>query len=387
MNDAEQVARAVVTGLAGVLLVAIAAGAVISACGENDANFCDPSVWAGGAFDPHRLAACCPVDPTIRECPDAGNEGGDAGDGSADGPIGEDCAEECLPVPQAGWTDPLLAWIGPEFQAPACPPKASVEGPDGYADLSAPDLCGACSCGPPTGACALPETLTANSSACPGSDPGTAHMPFDPPDGGWDGGCTANDGIDCGQIGDGGSCVQSITIAPLTLSESGCVPTLGPSTRDPPSWGTFARLCRGEPFGRCGNDGLRCSPSAPPGFRACIYQKEDNDCPGDRYTEKHLFYKGFQDTRMCSPCTCGSATGSTCSSTISIYADGACATTPTYTVTVDSTGPLCDGVIPGTALSSKSATAPTYVPGTCQPSGGPTGAATATGPFTLCCSP
>jgi hypothetical protein len=72
---------------------------------------------------------------------------------------------------------------------------------------------------------------------------------------------------------------------------------------------------------------------------------------------------------------------------VSIFTDGACATLA-YSATVDATAPTCQDLPPGTPLGSKSATAPTYTPGTCAPDGGvPSGAATPSGPSTLCCLP
>jgi hypothetical protein len=120
-----------------------------------------------------------------------------------------------------------------------------------------------------------------------------------------------------------------------------------------------------------------------------MYHDGDRDCvPPTPYTDKHVFYEKFQDTRACSPCTCGVPTGSACSSMVSIYTDGACSTLA-YTATVDATGPACHDLPAGTPLGSKSATTPpTYIPGTCAPGGGmPMGAATPTGPSTLCCLP
>jgi hypothetical protein len=122
----------------------------------------------------------------------------------------------------------------------------------------------------------------------------------------------------------------------------------------------------------------------------CISQVGDSDCTGPAlapYTEKHIFYDSYQDIRTCSPCTCGSPSGSTCSATISIYTDGACSTLA-YSTTVNSSGPACHDLPAGSPLGSKSATAPTYAPGTCAPGGGmPMGTVTPLDPTTFCCIP
>ncbi len=120
----------------------------------------------------------------------------------------------------------------------------------------------------------------------------------------------------------------------------------------------------------------------------CIYHDGDTECVKQSlFTEKHVFYEGFQDTRACGACTCGSPSGSACSSKISIYTDGACSTLA-YTTTMTSSGPDCHDVPAGVPLGSKSATSPTYSPGACTPGGGePMGAATPTNPSTYCCLP
>jgi hypothetical protein len=135
---------------------------------------------------------------------------------------------------------------------------------------------------------------------------------------------------------------------------------------------------------------LSCAGAPTPGFRLCVALAGDHQCTGapfPPYTEKHLFYGSFQDTRACNPCTCDAPAGSTCSAAISVYTDGACSALA-YTTTATSAGPVCHDLPAGTALGSKAAAAPTYAPGTCAPGGGePMGAATPAEPATFCCIP
>jgi hypothetical protein len=396
--------RAIVAALGGAMLAGVAVGAVSPAC-DSSGDLCDPSIYPGGATDPKRVSVCCdPIlfdggatDPmrlayccpfaALPECSDTGSDGGDA---SADGPI-ESCAGQgqCLPIPPGYWENPSLVWIGQALQAPPCPEAAPKEAFNLFADLNAPDLCGACQCDPPTGSCGLPATLTARAATCADVGPATPATPFDPPDGGWDGGCTASDAVDGGQLCDGGACVQSLTIGPLIVNDVGCASTQAPVTKDPPTWGMSARVCRGAPFGACGNDGLVCSPSPAPGFHVCVYQMGIMDCTDPLlapYTEKHVFYQKFHDTRDCSPCACGPPVGSACSTLIKTYSDSACSL-EIDSAQIDSSGSLCHDVLAGSALGSKSASPPTYTPGTCQPSGGPTGSAVQDQPQTFCCIP
>ncbi|MFT3767532.1 MAG: hypothetical protein QM820_18920 [Minicystis sp.] len=233
--------------------------------------------------------------------------------------------------------------------------------------------------------------MTVSSGACASADPDATFTAFDPP-AGWDGGCTSNDPVPAGQICGAGPCVQSITIAPLTVSEGGCAPAMLPVPKDATtSWKTFARSCRSATPGTCADSGQACLPEIPTGFRACVYHEGDVDCSGPAlapYTEKHVFYAGFEDTRACSPCICGDPAGGTCTAELSIHADGACASFPVVAVLADASKATCHDVIAGSALGSKKASEPVYTPGACAPSGGEAmGAAAPIKPSTYCCIP
>lgn len=398
--------------LCGALAAALGAGA--GGCGPID--YCDPSIFPMGTADPAYLDQCtscglcekcrvhrdCDLDHYTDYCilcslelADAGSQGGDggaedAGDAAADAPIGTGtgaCAGRCLPVPPNGWELPSLVWMGAEVDAPPCPEAAPALGFEGRAGLVAPSSCGSCQCAPPEGTCRLPVSLTAAAGACT-PDPGAAALPFDAP-AGWDGSCTAAGAVPADLMCGGGPCVQSLTIAPMTLDEAGCEPVAHVPDTPPVSWQTFARGCRGVVPGACATYGFACSPADVPGFRACVYQPGETSCPeGSAYSEKHVFYHGFTDDRACSPCTCGAPTGSGCSAQIAIYPDGACASDPSYVETIGAGGPQCHDLVPGAPLGSKSATAPVYTPGACAAGGGsPLGSAAPVGPSTLCCLP
>jgi hypothetical protein len=336
----------------------------------------------GGCFDFHTAEECqyngtCP----LPQVPDAGEIV------VVEAPTCKDRSGQCLAVPPGGWMNPLSVYIGADAQPPPCPANAPT-GFDAYADLNAPGVCAPCQCGPSVGSCSLPATITAHAATCEDAGTATPSTPFDPPDGGWDGRCTINDAVDGGQLCDGGPCVQSLTIAPLTVNDDGCAPTQAPIPQEPPNWGLFARVCRGEPFGDCGSAGLVCSPVPAQGFRMCVLRDDDNDCPGSPYTEKHVFYMGLHDTRSCSPCSCDSPSGSVCKAEVTVYSDGACMSLPVVSVLADSNAPVCLDVIAGSTLGSKSASPPSYTPGSCQPSGGDSmGSADPVNRFTLCCMP
>jgi hypothetical protein len=130
----------------------------------------------------------------------------------------------------------------------------------------------------------------------------------------------------------------------------------------------------------------------PPGFGLCIFHEGEIDCPtepGNVFIVQHFFYKGVEDDRECSACTCGAPTGSACTATISIYTNATCSGSALDQKTISSEGSTClDIQIPGQPLRSKSAGATTYLPGTCPTMGGDaSGSAVKTKPATLCCRP
>jgi hypothetical protein len=317
-----------------------------------------------------------------------GTSGQGGGDGGGGGGVGAGCSGQCLPLGPADWLGPALLWMGnQESEAPECPPASPVGSTFVFNDLNAPKICDTCKCDAPSGSCALPVTLTAAASACVGDGPNIPHTSFDASTG-WSGSCTAASAIPANQKCNGVNCVQSLTIAPLTLMEAPCAVTAEPvASKLPYTWGAVARTCHGSAFGPCGSPAEVCAPPAPPGFEQCLVHDGDRECP-DSYSQKHVFYYGFEDTRACTPCACSTPIGSTCSAFVSVFKDGACSA-PVVAATVDATGSACLDVMPsGQALGSKLATAPVYVPGVCQVSGGePVGTAVPAEPATFCCLP
>jgi hypothetical protein len=72
-----------------------------------------------------------------------------------------------------------------------------------------------------------------------------------------------------------------------------------------PFWETRARICGSTPvLGHCSNSGV-CAPAVP-GAQQCIMRRGELDCPPGSFTERHLLYEGFNDTRRCE---CGTVSG------------------------------------------------------------------------------
>ena len=324
-----------------------------------------------------------PDDPVGTGSGGSGGSGGSAGTTSSGVAA---CEGQCVPLGPVEWLGPALLWIGKENEAPECPPTAPVDSALMYNELNAPNVCASCECAAPTGSCALPTALTAASSQCPGDAAGVAHTSFDAP-AGWSGACTTEDSIPANQKCNGVACVQSLTIAPITLTEAPCAVSTTPiASKQPYVWGTAALACHGSAAGSCMGAAEVCTPPAPDGFKQCLLQRGDNECPS-AYPQKHLFYKGFTDTRSCTPCACSTPVGSTCSAQVSIFKDSACSA-PILTYAIGASGPKCLDMLSGVALGSKLATEPVYTPGVCQVSGGEAiGEAVPEELSTFCCLP
>lgn len=295
------------------------------------------------------------------------------------------CGGVCAPIgtESEGWTRAPFLFTQPHTMGlpkNACPDSAPRIGFQGHATPDQTLTCPSCSCAPPTGACLLPETATAGPSPMCPSDAG---VPFNPPSA-WDGGCTANDAITdiaC----DGGTCPQSVTVSTMILTES-CAP-LPPDVAQDVKWADLAYACEGEANGTCPSAGDICVPKASDGFALCVSREGDDDgfaCPPE-YPSRYVFYHGAIDTRTCAPCTCEPPEGSTCSSLMSFYTDGACAE-QIASVTATNASSMCAEIPAGSPLGSKQANPPTYTPGSCKPSGGEeVGSVQPAYPFTFCC--
>lgn len=323
---------------------------------------------------------------------DAGTVGGDAGADATTGACNDDCQGECAPRAPAGFTEPMLVWMGPAGQEPPCPEATPHEAYHGFAELEAKEIsCPACACDAPKGTCALPKKITASSGTC--TAPSAAHLDFDPPTG-WEGSCTTQGAITADAKCNGGPCAQSLTIEPLRLSEEPCTPrALVPKVhaREKPSSAVFktaAIACQPDSAQPCAGGLGACLPSteAPLGFESCILAVGEVQCP-ETYPHPHVFYSGFTDTRGCSECTCGPPEGGGCSSLLTVYQDSACKGSVLVGISLEAREFSFCADIPGNlALGSKIASAPKYAPGSCAPHGGVAfGAVATTGTATLCC--
>ncbi|MFS8066439.1 MAG: hypothetical protein ACMG6S_08700 [Byssovorax sp.] len=375
---------AVTAALLTVSLVVVAQG-----CGVSDG----PTLYGCDHPLEGRIAkngepdGCCDVDPCPGHCIDDPCPTGDAGTDATTAEAGG-CSGTCAPLlPFGGWEGPALLWLGPEGMEPACPAQAPVIAYQGHDGLNAlPASCGTCICSSPSGTCAPPLSLTASAKPC--NSTGAITSPFNGP-AAWDGACTAQDCISPNPSCSQSLSVQSLTAAPLAMTEQGCTPSIiVPQNLSTPTWTTAALACRGMVTSGpgCSDPGQTCVPSAvPPDFSMCIYHEADVSCP-DSYPQKHLVYAGFDDQRACSDCACSAPVGSACTAALSVFKDGACSV-PLLSAPISSSGSACFDLVPaGLPLGSKTVTALAYEAGTCMASGGEaSGSLAASGPSTFCC--
>ncbi len=181
-----------------------------------------------------------------------------------------------------------------------------------------------------------------------------------------------------------GSCVGAVITATLLDSVRAVgVFSAGPcaSNANPqpplPSWATDARACEGTAVaGQCAG-GEVCVPAVPAAWESCIYRAGDVSCPSG-YSVKQVLFDGVDDTRSCSPCGCGTPTG-TCTGMVNLYNSASCSA-PIGTLSLKQ------------CTSAISMTHAKYVAGTptgssCPETGGDlSGTLTPKNPTTFCCT-
>ena len=239
--------------------------------------------------------------------------------------------------------------------------------------------CPACSCEPPIATCELPSVLTVGTQICGVEDPAPLIYDYsglvpDPTI------CTTDNPFPVGLM-------HSWAIGPLTMTESTCAPvtTLPPRSGDMSSK-TFARAC-GLGASPCLDPATLCTATAPPapGFSQCVFQRGEHKCPSD-YPKRRVFYDEVIDSRHCSDCWCGAPKGGECTSYVRIFMDATCTLMAAGRTVSSKTMWGCSDLVAGTALQGKTATAPVYEPGACEPSGGEAlGSVEPRGPSTFCC--
>ena len=295
-------------------------------------------------------------------------------------PTKERCSGPCVPLPPLGWSRPVLLWSGPQFEAPECPTdRAGGVQFEGFADPSDAPECPMCSCEPPTATCELPSILTVGTQKCGVEDPPQLLYDYSGlvPDSTI---CVTDNPFPAGMI-------HSYSTGPTAMFENGCKPVATmPPKGGAAAWKTFARAC-GSGGSPCLDPVALCDAPAPPppGFSQCLYQQGEHDCPSD-YPDRHVFYDDVSDSRHCSECSCGAPQGGDCTAFVVLYKDAECTLLVAGDTVSLKTTWGCGDLTAGNALRGKTATAPVYEPGWCEPGGGEAlGSVEPLGPSTFCC--
>jgi hypothetical protein len=321
---------------------------------------------------------------------DASN-GADAGDGTgADIALATDGSDavapdggdlRCVPglssqLQADGWNGPLEFYQGTGLP-PACGPgysSAPVFDGDNGSGTAQDATCSACACAPPQGASCTAPLLTFY------SDP----MCTTP--------CGAAVGLEGGTCAVASACAAFQIGGTALTGDAGCAASGGTATLSP-AGSNVARACGASPVsavGSCKSTEVTM-PALAAGFQTlCIMHIGTASCPIGAYSSGPSFFSTTMDTRACSPCTCGPATGAACSFPAAPppvgyrYFDPMCAAP---NVPQPLKVPNGCQTFTGT-LAFKLFPAPTFDPGSCAPGGGqPTGTATHGVQETFCCLP
>lgn len=297
----------------------------------------------------------------------SGSGGAGAGGSSGSGGTTGNCAslgKQCVPALPSGWLGPvtLASSAGTPLACGSDYPNQTTT-TELLGNLVAPPATCGCTCKNPVIAICSTATLTRyGGNFCTGTGTvvetlvkGAVCTPADVP-------VTSN----------------SVRVSGNFISGS-CQPQ--PTVQVPPAnWGMLGRACSGaSTAGTCAG-GEICVPPPPATTKACVYHDGDVACPTG-YANKQLFYDGFDDTRSCTACKCGTATGSCIGAgTVSLHntADCSDAGTP-YDLGA------CAPSVPATHAKFNDGPASNITCPIMAGSGTPTGSALPKTPVTFCC--
>jgi hypothetical protein len=161
--------------------------------------------------------------------------------------------------------------------------------------------------------------------------------------------------------------------------------TTGSPSFPPAGWQDEAGTCLPSTFGAGCDAPLFCVPP-PEGGLVCVTRAgvHNQECPVDYGGASWVLYRDVDESRSCSPCTCGAPTGNCSGAEISVEdPSGGCLGTGTV---------LANGICTALPIHSSMGTfsLESWLPGglqaTCSPSGGaPTGTVQPASPLTVCC--
>lgn len=215
-----------------------------------------------------------------------------------------------LDVPD-GWQGPLEMFrtsSGSLAGAPPCSGDYSVSVYSGYADPIAPAAQCTCSCDVPAGAtCGKPVVTYYRDKECSQTCSSAASQSF-----------STNA---CTELSSSLYCTSLRMTITQPVASGGSCAVVAATQVPPASWSSAVRLCgmgMAATQSTC-DAGNVCAPTTTPAFapsNACIARSGTFACPAG-YPSHHVFHASASDTRTCSACSCGSASGVACSGTFS----------------------------------------------------------------------
>jgi hypothetical protein len=372
------------------LSVATAAGACLY---PSDYTFDElATTGPGGAGGAGGAGGSASTAGMVEDCLNGLDDDGDKTIDCAD----SDCAEQdfqCVTTAPVGWTGYFALHTGVSGSLPECPSQFPTTIPyTGSSGLVAFQAsCAPCSCGSVEGeACDLPNMVTVFEKTCGNAGQAVSPNNLSVP-AAWDGSCYAVGNAPGGQVNCGGNmnekCNTSVRADAPAVTVGSCQASGGEATIEPVSWMVAGKACGNAPIGGGCAASQVCQPTPPkdmwkPGL--CIYKDgEQNACPGEPFTEKHVFYGDADDTRACSACSCDAPKGGKCTATIKVHTSANCTDASPTTFQAGSCGTLPAA---NNAVFGREATNITVTPGTCAPKGGAaTGSVVPVNATTFCC--
>lgn len=356
-------------------------------------------------YDPEkRDYFCCdrdtpPEHPLCTGAADAGADGdadaetdGEADAGGDDGgPPAAVCPWRCTSTGGGGFNPfPSYVWI--EGEAPMPQPLTGIPWTSWINVEFAEPNCPTCSCIAPTLAedgCTLPVVWNAESTMCQEASPPTITPFYPPPD--WTGGCTATNPIAGGLLCSGEPCVKSLVVQPPALEPCVADPAMPPEgqTLPSPKRTMVIEYVAALASGTC-DETTNCIAPPPDGYKLCFVGDDlqaEAECPAG-WTDRYSGWRKVEDSRACSPCTCGTPESAYCEIRAKVYSDDVCDNERGSLVLSSSEGEKCVDLLEGSAIGSKMAEILTYQPGTCAPSTSEViGETTQKRAVTYCCIP
>lgn len=319
----------------------------------------------------------------------AGSAGGAAGTGGTgiesncsngiddDGDGDVDCADaDCSGLgytcvrPPDGWDGPFVLRTSSENPSSCAAPWGSLFLQGGMnANAPSGGSCPSCTCEPAVGAVCGIDVVVYDEPDCKGNTQPDTFMAT--------GTC-----INVGMQSFGPQSVEATS--GFYVASGSCTPTTtGTETFPPASWTTNAIAC--ETFtvgGGCSPDRI-CLPPWTEGD-LCVAKVGDHTCP-QTYPTRVVVEQAIVDTRSCTPCACGSPTGSCAGSEVSVEdPTGGC---PGVGDVVSSSTCVDVPVHATYGTFSLESSVPPSIDATCEPTGGAaTGGVTGGDLVTFCCS-